>query len=299
MTTVGQVLQGFFDDASLFPPASLPLAEAVAGHYAHRSAWYGPVVGPFVCPASRLGDLAACLAESTTGLAESAARPGEVAPPPMRLSVTFPDGPAELGPALAWLATRPELHLATVEVKLPDDLSPRQVLRLLDEHVPPDVAGYLELPWDDRWPGALDALAVTRFRAKVRTGGVTPQAHPSEWELAEVVRAAVQRGVAFKCTAGLHHAVRHTDGSLEQHGFLNLLLAVDVACHGADVGSVAAVFASRSASALAREAARIAAVGRLAAVRSRLISIGTCSIAEPIADLVRLGLLAEGVHELA
>lgn len=274
MTTVGQVLQGFFDDASLFPPASLSLPEAVVGHHAHRSAWYAPLVGTFVCPWSRLSELSA--------------------PEPLRLSVTFPDGPADLARALATLVGRPELHLAAVEVRLPDGMSAREALRMLDDNMPSDVTGYLEVPPDDRRTEVLDALAVTRYRAKFRTGGVTPQAHPSEWELAAAVRGAVQRGVAFKCTAGLHHAVRHTDGSLEQHGFLNLLLAVDVARHGADVGAVAAVFASRSAAALAKEAARVADIGRLDAVRAHLVSIGTCSIDEPIADLVGLGLLVEG-----
>ena len=54
-------LAGLFDDAALFPPAELPMPQAVAAHLAHRQAWYGPLVGPFVCPTKRLPELAAVL----------------------------------------------------------------------------------------------------------------------------------------------------------------------------------------------------------------------------------------------
>jgi hypothetical protein len=272
MTAVAQVLQGFFDDASLFPPASLPLPAAVSGHHTHRSAWYAPLVGAFVCPWPQVLEL------STQE--------------PIRVSLIFPEGPAQLKHALAECARRPELNLAAVEVVLPAAMTPREALWMLDDQLPPDVTGYLEVPPGERWLQVLDSLAVTRYRAKFRTGGVTPQAHPTEWELADAVRSAVQRGVPFKCTAGLHHAVRHTDGQLEQHGFLNVLLAVDVARHGADTGAVAAVLESRSAEAIGAEIARVAAIGRLADARAQFVAIGTCSIDDPIADLVRLNLIS-------
>jgi hypothetical protein len=274
MTAVAPMLQGFFDDASLFPPASLPLPSSLQEHHAHRRSWYAPLVGAFVCPWQRVGEL--------SGAEE-----------PVEVSLLVPGGPADVGRALAAAAAVPEAQVTAVEVMLPDGMAPRAALLTLDERVPPDVTGYLEVPRDIRWMPVLDALTVTRYRAKFRTGGVDPQAHPSEWELAEALRAAVQRGVPFKCTAGLHHAVRHTDGQLEQHGFLNLLLAVDLARHGADVAAVAAVLASRSAEAIGREVARVAAIGRLSAARALVVAIGTCSIADPIADLVALGLLAQ------
>ena len=49
----------------------------------------------------------------------------------------------------------------------------------------------------------------------------------------------------FKCTAGLHHAVRHraADTGFEHHGFLNVLLAVAAALTGEDAGEVAAELA--------------------------------------------------------
>jgi hypothetical protein len=41
------IFGGLFDDASLFPPASLPMADAVAGHLRHQAAWYREMFGPY------------------------------------------------------------------------------------------------------------------------------------------------------------------------------------------------------------------------------------------------------------
>ena len=102
------------------------------------------------------------------------------------------------------------------------------------------------------------------------------------------------RRVAFKCTAGLHHAVRHADGDtgFEHHGFLNVLLAVAAALRGADPRDVAVVLCDQEAEDVA---AQVASIGpeEAAMVRSLFTSFGTCSTDEPVADLAALG-LADG-----
>lgn len=88
-----------------------------------------------------------------------------------------------------------------------------------------------------------------------------PEAHPSEPELADAIGAVVERGLEFKCTAGLHHAVRHTDGALEQHGFLNVLLATDAALRGAGSHELVSVLAERSAEAITDPVRELMALG--------------------------------------
>jgi hypothetical protein len=160
----------------------------------------------------------------------------------------------------------------------------------LDTELPSGVTCYIEVPRGPGRDAVLDRLAGTRYRAKFRTGGLVPAAHPSEAELAAAIAAAVSRDVPFKCTAGLHHAVRHTDGSLEQHGFLNVLLATAAARDGADAPDLAALLAERDPAAVA---ALVLAMGEAGVIRARerFVSFGTCSIEDPVTDLVKLELI--------
>ncbi len=64
---------------------------------------------------------------------------------------------------------------------------------------------YVELPPDENLEARIRELAALGLRAKVRCGG---RAAPTVEELAHFVRACKQAGVVFKATAGLHHAVR-------------------------------------------------------------------------------------------
>ncbi len=274
MSTVPPALHGFCDDAALFPPASVPMAEAVATHHNHRQAWYGDIVGPFVCPAPRVAQLHEILAGAA-----------------LTVALTVPSGPGGLAAALAECARLGTVRLSAVEMPLPDGVAATDALAMLGDNLPDGVTGSLEVPRGVRTHAVLDALAGTGYRAKFRTGGLEPRDHPGERELAGAVLGAVARGIPFKCTAGLHHAIRHTDGSLEQHGFLNVLLATDAAMQGAGIGAVASLLALRSGDAVAREVAQAAAGGRLSAARTSFVSFGTCSISDPVTELLALGLL--------
>ena len=129
----------------------------------------------------------------------------------------------------------------------------------------------------------------TGHRAKLRTGGVRAALFPPPEELAAILRACVVRGVALKCTAGLHSAVRHTDPAtgFTHHGFLNLLAACDALAAGGPAAAAERWLRQDDAGAL---------VGgwspdRVARARAVFTSFGTCSVLEPVDDLIALGLL--------
>src|SRR5271165_1721935 len=136
------------------------------------------------------------------------------------------------------------------------------------------------------------AVADHRYLAKVRTGGTTAGAFPDEPTLAACVAALAAERLPFKCTAGLHHAVRHTapDTGFEHHGFLNVLLAVAAALATEPVEEITAQLADPAAS---RVAAKVSELDgdTVLAVRDLFTSFGTCSTDEPIQDLVTLGLI--------
>ncbi|PRY49621.1 hypothetical protein LY71_10565 [Geodermatophilus tzadiensis] len=270
MTTL---FDGLFDDAALFPPGDAPMAAAVPAHRELRTR-LGDLVGPFVVPATRLDELSVHL---------------DVGPAfGISLIVSAGDLPA---------ATRrvedPGLHLAAVEVPVVADAeAAAEAVRALDEVLPATVPAAIEVPRSAARDEVLDVLAGTRYRAKLRTGGVRPELFPSAAELAETLHACIARDVAFKCTAGLHHAVRHTDPAtgFEHHGFLNLLLAVSAMSAGAPPQIAAEHLRDSDASRMVA-ALRTWPPQRCERARALFTSFGTCSVLEPVDDLVALDLL--------
>ncbi len=263
---------GLFDDAALFPPGDAPMAAAVPAHRELR-ARLGGLVGPFVVPAARLGELSAHLGD-------------DAAPFGVSLIAAAGDLPA----AAARVDAHPGLVLAAVEVPVASDAATvREAVRVLDGVLPDGVPAAVELPRTAARNEVLDVLAGTGRRAKLRTGGVRAALFPSPEELAASLAACVARGVALKCTAGLHSAVRHTDPAtgFTHHGFLNLLAACDALAAGGPAAAAERWLRQDDAGAL---------VGgwssdRVARARAVLTSFGTCSVLEPVDDLVSLGLL--------
>jgi hypothetical protein len=154
------------------------------------------------------------------------------------------------------------------------------------------------VPRDDQAATVIATLPRYGFRAKLRTGGVRAEFYPDEAELAASIAALVAAGLKFKATAGLHHAVRNTDPrtGFEQHGFLNLLLATEALLGGGTEQDARQLLAMREGRDVA---VQVLALGdaRVAAARAAFSSFGTCSITEPLEDLVRLGLLAAPAAE--
>ncbi|HYO35700.1 MAG TPA: hypothetical protein VER97_06475, partial [Geodermatophilus sp.] len=150
----------------------------------------------------------------------------------------------------------------------------------------------VELPRTAARDAVLDVLAGTGHRAKLRTGGLRAELFPDAAELTGTLAACVQRGVALKCTAGLHSAIKHTDPAtgFAHHGFLNVLLAA-AALAEREPAVVALDRLRESDAAVLGAALRAWPADRWARARAVFTSFGTCSVLEPVDDLVALGLL--------
>jgi hypothetical protein len=276
---VRALFTGLFDDAALFPPGDAPMAAAVPAHRELR-ARLGDLVGPFVVPAARLDELGEHLGDTS----------GDDAAP---FGVSLIAAAGDLPTAAARVTRSPGLALATVEVPVVTGAAAaREAIRVLDDVLPADVPAAVELPRTPARDEVLDVLAGTRHRAKLRTGGLRAALFPSPEELAATLAACVTRGVALKCTAGLHSAVRHTDPAtgFPHHGFLNVLLAVSALTAGAPIGIAVEHLRDADAGHLVA-ALRTWTPERAARTRTAFTSFGTCSVLEPVDDLVALGLL--------
>ncbi|HVK00526.1 MAG TPA: hypothetical protein VM365_06655 [Gemmatimonadales bacterium] len=172
--------------------------------------------------------------------------------------------------------------------------------------IPAYLQPYIEIPiFHDPAPLAM-AVGRAGGRLKVRTGGVTADAFPSAADLARFLRAAAGAGVPFKATAGLHHPLRaeyrltYEPGSAcgTMFGFLNLFLATALVSAGMDDAAVERLLEERDRQALRFDAGGVEWRGRridLETLRrtreSGIVSFGSCSFTEPIADLQSLDLL--------
>ena len=270
--TLGTRWPLLFDDAAIFPPGNLPLPEAVRAHQQHRSSWYADLVGPLVLSPSALTQI------------------GRLVTSPIDVAVTVPSPDA----AATVLADEfPGIRIVALEVAVPDDFRVGAVVPAVDAALSElggtrralggDPTVYVEVPRDARRDALIEELAGTSYRAKLRTGGVSADLYPGDAELARAVHALVLADVPFKATAGLHHALRNTDPEtgFEQHGFVNLLAATAAATDGADTDELAVLLAARQVRHLPEPP-----------TTCLLGSIGTCSIAEPIDELMALGLLS-------
>ena len=271
------LLAGLVDDAGLFPPAQLPMADALARHRADEAAAHPMLSHRFLCPASRLAELRAAL----------------VAGARLRVGVILDAGLESLPGALGEVAAEARLALEMVEVPAP---RPADVADALEALEAVDAAAFVEGPRDPGWVKAVAARhppeSGGRLRgAKVRCGGARAELFPSPEELAVFICVCFEHGVPFKATAGLHGAVRHRDETtgFVHHGFLNLVLAAGRAASGAGVDDVAAVLRSTDAPALAAEA-RAVSGPRISAARLLFRAYGSCSTSEPREEAAALGL---------
>jgi hypothetical protein len=272
------------DDAALFPPGNAPMAVGVRDHHTYEQAWYHDVVGPFLCSDARLGELGGAVA----------ARPERAGALPVAVVVS--GGAETVGGAVAAVTQHERLRLAWLEVPAAPGDADTAIAAIAEAAVTAGAGDrplFAEIPREDMDADrGIAAAARHGLHAKLRTGGEAAGAFPDEREVAAFMLSCLTHGVQFKCTAGLHTAVRHTapDTGFEHHGFLNLLLAVRIALEGGDRSAVAAALADRDESEVVRRVAHLDEVAATA-VRAWLRSYGSCSIIEPVDELVRLGLL--------
>jgi hypothetical protein len=126
-------LARLIDHAPLFPPASLDMASAVAEHARARATEQSWMLSRFVCPASRLAELAATMAPADAPA----------------LSVVLDGGD--------WRDTAFRVEAVEMVGVSKEELA--------------DVDTFCEVPLDEGWRDTLAAVAAVGAKAKLRCGG--------------------------------------------------------------------------------------------------------------------------------
>ena len=300
-TSVRGLLEQLIDYAGLFPPAKLPLDDALRKYAQYLQAPEAWLLGRFVCPVGQLADTGRWLRAN---------------PPPTRFAIAAlarasatPDAwNVQFGEDLAAIAASNLNQHALVDVvETPFPASAIASLPgIVDALSQAGLTAYLEVSPGDRdgveaTLAAIHALKTKRLGMKLRCGGATVAAFPSSASVAWFLARCHAAGVACKMTAGLHHPLPRFDDVLKvrHHGFVNVFLGGLLAFNGSvNEGELAELLDEQNAAAF-RFAEYVVAwkghaisVDAIRLLRQRgVVSFGSCSIDEPIADLRTLGML--------
>jgi hypothetical protein len=260
------------------------MSDAVEQYARYRSGPDAWALGRFVVPLARLDELAASINEaaldtdpwpcSVVAAADVDVSPGMVRSAPDRV--------------------RDRIRIEALELRDTPGLRDR-----LPELANP-VEVYVEVTPDDGLDGAVAAIGSAGARAKIRTGGVTPDAFPAATDIVRFLRTCHRHGVTFKATAGLHHPLRgeyrltydaRSDSAI-MFGYVNVMLAAALVLDGRDDDNVLAVLTERSPRAFAVNGDalhwRAATFDRALLERTRarfMTGFGSCSFREPLDEL--------------
>jgi hypothetical protein len=288
------LLHSIVDYAGLFPPAALDMESAVREYAAYRASADAWMLGRFVVPAARLGEF-----ESAAG--GLLRRDGA----PWRISALVgPEHAADVA-RIRELDARREGE-AVVDCIETRGATPAEIDAVL-ACMPSGPSVYVEVPVAQDPRPLLERIAAGGARAKIRTGGITPEAFPPAAQVARFLAACAALRLPFKATAGLHHPVRGPyrltyapdSPSGVMFGFLNVFIAAAALRAGATEHDAIAILEETSPEAFRFDDDGVAWRDRLrldtdALARAReesAIAFGSCSFREPVDDLRTLHLL--------
>lgn len=294
------LLGALFDYAGLFPPAQLPLADAVQTYARHQTEPEAWMLGRFVCPANQLMALGALW---PAGQPLSVVALGAKTTSPAECTHALAD-------TLAHIAAFRAAHGAYARVEvleqplppLPDEASARALLSALHTHSRPHALSVFyeaALGGDQAPPQLHHALAglagLPGAGFKLRTGGLTAEAVPPVELVVAVLEGCQRHSLPLKFTAGLHQPLRHYDDSVQTHvyGFMNMVLAALMAHgHGLKGDLLHALLVDENPTHF-RLGARTLSwhhyelnLGQISALRrTAAVGLGSCSFDEPRAEL--------------
>lgn len=277
------LMAGAVDYAGLFPPAQLPLADALAEYrraLAGADAW---MLGRFIVPAVQLSVLADAVvrdAHDGRGWTVSA------------IVREHMDEDAAAVQAFNQRAVNQHVRVDTIECRP----SSSDSITWLAKTFSPAFTVHVEVGVGPTARDDLRVVARHRLRAKVRTGGLAADAFPAPASLVAFIESARDVGVPFKATAGLHHAMRGAyplsdeigAQSATMHGFVNLMLATAAVGERFPTTTAAALLTRTDHSALVFDDERVRwgdvelsidAIGRMR--EAQCVSFGACSFREP------------------
>jgi hypothetical protein len=290
MNAIHAFLDGLIDYAGLFPPAGLDMMSAVRNYSTERSGENASMLGRFIVPMRRLAEFKDAFYEACCNEQDA----------PWLLSV-LSTGNSEEDVSLLGKFSEGAAFVDALEVKAVDAKHAESTLVSL----PSRKTVYVEFA-PELCGRMLPVLKKHDARAKIRTGGTTPETILSVEQLAYFLVSSAKSQVAFKATAGLHHPLRSyqkltyesNSPSGWMHGFINVFVAATIAYFGATEDQVIQLLNEQDSGAFRWSENALTwrdhqlSTKQIRTVREEFaIGFGSCSFTEPVDDLKAIGWL--------
>lgn len=288
------LLSEIVDYAGLFPPAGLPMPEAIRNYAKYKQSDYNPMLGRFIVPVARLDEFVDASKNFFSGGADVwklSVLASEDIHETIQKIEDFNDRFAKFGICDA------------LEIKAENGAEIEQI----SESLPPDLKTYFEISTNENLADSIATLAICGRRAKIRTGGITPSAFPQSKQITRFIKTCLAANVPFKATAGLHHPLRcekpltyERDAPTgTMHGFLNVFLAAAFLLQEMPSAVLRELLEDNKAENFRFEDDGVfwredyfVSTAQLKILRAKgIISFGSCSFDEPVEDLRALGFL--------
>ena len=233
-------MNGLIDYAGLFPPADLPLNEAINEYFEQLKSEHSAMLNRFIIPISKLNDL-----DDFIPLFNSIG--------PLRLSVLGGGGKTDdeyltkINQNIANINEYRKKHSDKIQIDViecematnsPSKSTMQKATALLNENGLTHYHEFTELPsvginystnedessWDEVIVPTVELISEMKGAGvKLRCGGVVKEAFPSVEQVAAMIQTCVLAKAPMKFTAGLHHPIRHFADEYDEfmHGFIN------------------------------------------------------------------------------
>ncbi len=230
------------DYAGLFPPASLELPQAFHNYVFYSQGEYKWMLGKFIIPAKRLNELGRVLDDMEVETKVSLSLLGSSSENISEFNNCFNEDIKAINDFKSKYGN--SVSIDAFELRLPSDLFKleendemldliinisSQLEGLLGKTVPVFYEVTLTKEYEAEIIRTVETIAALNKECgyKLRTGGTEASAFPEPEVIAFAIMTCCEFDVPMKCTAGLHHPVRHfnSEVSAVMHGFLNVFAA--------------------------------------------------------------------------
>jgi len=303
-------LEHLIDYAGMFPPAKLPMDNALQNYTRYAASPDAWMLGRFVCQTPKLAELTATLAQDGGPAVLAVAALGRGG---HNLDELADRLDADRVGIADFRRTNIQPTVGTVELLVPPALPASDLAQFVDYLGPrlmlDRLRAFLELPLSAHWEANVRSAGAMLAAARAYTCNSTPAVGlklrcggtgiPSVEQVASFVHLCSENDLPWKATAGLHHPLRHRDGTSQMaHGFINVFGAGILArVHRLNVEQIAEILREESAEAFRFNEAGFAwrdwscTVDQIREARQWMPSFGSCSFDEPRDDLLAMALI--------